>query len=203
MAKTVNPNSLLILYEGETEGEFYKLVFENYVPPRLIRRNYSNLKGVTNITRKVENKILSYLQDNKSKSCDNIHVFVAYDREGTREKEPLLDIDYLKSEFLYQKSRIASINEIIATQDVESWFFYDLEGIYNFLKVPKNKRNYKAYINIEATNNRVLSSLFHRYNKHYQKGTRVQGFVNQLYIDKIVENVKELKDAINFIISLI
>lgn len=203
MAKTVNPDSLLILYEGETEGEFYKLVFEKYIPSRQIKINYSNLKGVFNITKKVESRIYSYLQNGSFKNCNKIHVFVAYDREGTRETESLLDIEYLKKEFLHKKSRITSINEIIATQDLESWFFHDLEGIYKFLKVSENQRNFKAYSNIEATNNRILSALFHKFNKHYQKGKRVQGFINQLDIDKIVCKAKELKDAIEVIKNLI
>lgn len=203
MAKTVNPDSLLILYEGETEGEFYKLVFEKYIPSRQIKINYSNLKGVFNITKKVESRIYSYLQNGSFKNCNKIHVFVAYDREGTRETESLLDIEYLKKEFIHKKSRITSINEIIATQDLESWFFHDLEGIYKFLKVSENQKNFKAYSNIEATNNRILSALFHKFNKHYQKGKRVQGFINQLDIDKIVCKAKELKDAIEVIKSLI
>ncbi|OFX60022.1 MAG: hypothetical protein A2046_02240 [Bacteroidetes bacterium GWA2_30_7] len=201
MTKKINPNSLLILYEGETEGEFYKLVFEKFIPPRKIKINYSNLKGVYNITKKVESKIESYLLNATFITCNHIHIFVAYDREGTREKESLLDIEYLKSEFLYKKSRIASINEIVATQDLESWFFHDLEGIYKFLKVPENQKNYKAYINVEATNNTILSALFHKFNKHYQKGKRAQGFISQLDIDKIVCNVKELNDAIQIIKS--
>jgi len=202
MATTKNMNSLLFLYEGETEAEFYQKIFDEYVPPRKLRRNYGNLKGVYSLNDKVKSKIESYLQNETFASCTNIHVFIAYDREGPRGTETSLDIEYFKKKYLNKGSRIITINEIIATQDLESWFFYDLEGIYKYLKVPKSQRNLSAFNNIEATNNRILSDLFHRYDKHYQKGKRVQGFINQLNIQKIYNNVQELKDSITFINNL-
>ncbi len=191
-----NPNSLLILYEGETEAEFYKKIFEENIPARRIRRNYGNLKGNFSINKKVLDKIKSYLENTQFKSFKNIHVFIAYDRDGPREKETQLDIDYIRESFIHRNSRIKSVNEIIATQDLESWFFHDIEGIYAYLRVPKTKRNYKAFNNVEATNNRILSELFHRYNKHYQKGRRVEGFLNHLDINKIFKKVIELQDTI-------
>jgi len=201
--KVINENSLLFIYEGETEAEFYKIFFNQHLPERAIRRNYGNLKGVYNINKKVKSKIESYLLDKTSQSCNSIHVFIAYDREGPRETESLINIDELRVKFIEKRSRIISINEIIATQDLESWFFHDIEGIYKFLKVPKSKINYDAFPNVEATNNRILSELFHRYNKHYQKGRRVEGFLNSLDILKISKNVKELIDTLEIINKLI
>lgn len=202
MPKKINPNSLLFLYEGETEDEFYKKIFSDYVPSRKIRRNYGNLKGIYSLNDKVESKIESYLKNDSYTSCKKIHVFVAYDREGSREIKTLLNLKFLRNKYIYKGSRISSINEIVATQDLESWFFHDLEGIYKYLKVPKAQRNLHAYNNVEATNNRILASLFHRFDNHYQKGKRAHGLVNQLDIDKIFNNVQELKDAITIINKL-
>jgi hypothetical protein len=196
MNHNVNPNSLLFLYEGETEAEFYQKIFNDYIPKRKIRRNYSNLKGIFSLNDKVKSKIESYLQNDSSLQCNKIHVFIAFDRDGPRGTETTLDIRYLRNKYIFQESRISSINEIIATQDIESWFFHDLEGIYKYLRVPKAKRNLNAFNNIEATNNRVLSTLFHRFDRHYQKGKKVEGFLNALDIDKIFNNVKELKDSV-------
>jgi Domain of unknown function (DUF4276) len=201
MAAGKNKNSLLFLYEGETEAEFYKKIFDNYIPQRTIQKNYSDLKGVYNLNSKVKRKIESYLLHDNHLTCKHIHVFVAYDREGPRGTETQLDIENLRKEFITE-SRIKSINEIVATQDLESWFFHDLEGIYKYLKVPKSQRNLTAYNNVEATNNRILSALFHRFDVHYQKGKRVQGFLNQLDIDKIYNNVQELKDSVDYIKTL-
>jgi hypothetical protein len=202
MAKGKNPNSLLFLYEGETEGEFYQMVFNKYIPSRKIRRNYSNLKGIYNLNDKIAGKIDAYLLNQSFLDCNKIHVFIACDREGPREKESLVDMQQLTAKYIYNGSRISSINEIIATQDLESWFFHDLEGIYRHLKVSKTKRNLAAFNNIEATNNRILSSLFHRHGKHYQKGKRVSGFLNRLDIEKIFSKVEELKDSVKFIKTL-
>lgn len=198
----MNSNSLLFLYEGDTEAEFYKLIFNKYIPERKIRRNYGNLKGVYSLNDKVSSKIESYLLNDSFKTCNDIHVFIAYDREGPRTTETLLDIESLRKKYISKKSRISTINEIVATQDLESWFFHDLEGIYKYLRTPKSKRNLKAYNNTEATNNRILSCLFHNYNKHYQKGKKVHGFIEQLDIEKIYNNVQELKDAVSFINTL-
>jgi hypothetical protein len=198
----MNKNSILFLYEGETEEEFYKAIFEKHIPNRLIRRNFGNLKGVYNLNKKVDSKIESYLYNETFLGCKNIHVFIAYDREGTRDKLSSLNIKLLQEKFITKKSRITAIHEIIATQDLESWFFNDLEGIYSFLEVPKIKRNLKAYPNIEATNNYKLSELFHRHNKHYQKGKRVQGFIRKLNLDMIIEKTDELKEALDKIQSL-
>ncbi|MFZ4797432.1 MAG: DUF4276 family protein [Bacteroidia bacterium] len=141
-------------------------------------------------------------KNDKSHSLNKIHVFIAFDREGPKETETSLDLTELKKIFNRKNSRILSINEIIATQDLESWFFHDLEGIYSFLNVPSVKRNLSAYNNIEATNNRILSDLFHRNKKHYQKGKRASGFIESLDLDKIHKNCEELKNAIEFIQSL-
>lgn len=195
-------NSILFLYEGETEGEFYKKVLDIYLSKIKLRRNYSNLKGVYNINKKVTSKIKSYLINKGYKDLNNIHVFIAFDREGPRTTETLLNIDKLNSAFINKKSRIKSINQIIATQDLESWFFNDLDGIYDYLGVPKKKRNYKLSKNTEATNNRILSNLFHKNNKHYQKGRRAHNFIDHLNLKLIIGNTPDLQNGITEIRSL-
>lgn len=202
MAKQINPNSVLVLCEGETELEFYKMIFEKFVNPTKLRRNYSNLKGVYSLNDKVRSKIESYLQNSAFNTCNNIHVYIAYDREGTRETETSLDIKGLQKTFLNKNSRIKSINEIIATQDLESWFFHDLEGIYKFLKVPASKRSMNLFKNTDNTNNRILSDFFYKHNKLYLKGKSVKGFLNCLDLDKIYSKASELKDAIEVIKKL-
>ena len=197
-----NPKSILFLYEGETEGEFYKHFFDS-LPQRSIRINWSNLKGVYGLNDKVRSKIHAYLQNHSFKDSHHIHVFVAYDREGERHVSSILDTSALVKEFVEcSNSRICEINEIIATQDLESWMFHDLAGIYKFLQTPKPLRNLKAYPNVEATNNYTLSALFHRNKKHYQKGRRVEGFLKSLDLKLIFSKVSELEEAKKKILSL-
>lgn len=201
MAKSKNSNSILFLFEGETEGEFYKIFF-NRLPQRKIRISPANLKGVYGLNNKVRSKIITYLKNPKFNDCKNIHVYIAYDREGVRSCTPSLDKTDLVKEFVNCKnSRVSSINEIIATQDIESWLFNDLEGIYKFLKVPKSKRKMNAYPNTESVNNNHLAALFHRYDNHYQKGSRVEGFLNSLDMGKIYCSVNEIQEAIKDITS--
>ncbi|WP_272149144.1 DUF4276 family protein [Tenacibaculum aiptasiae] len=196
MALIKNKNSILFLYEGETEKEFYKKIFDIFIEPRSIRINYGNLKGVYDLNNKVESKIKAYLDNKNPKEFNNINVFIAYDREGDRNTDTLLNLKELKNTFIYEKSRIKSIHEIVATQDLESWLFNDLDNIYSFLKIPNSKRNLKAYPNCEMVNNRTLSSLFHKNKKHYQKGKSVSNFINSLDLVKIYNSVPDLRNGI-------
>jgi hypothetical protein len=79
MAKTEKkPNSILFLYEGETEDDFYKRIFKKFVPKRAIRHNFGNLKGVYNVTEKVRNKIKSYLDNKSFQDCNDINNVPAF-----------------------------------------------------------------------------------------------------------------------------
>ncbi len=196
-----NPNSILFLYEGETELEFYRKIFDLYIPKRKIQIRSKNLEGIRKINKKVKNAIFSYL-DNYSER-NKIHVLIAHDREGTRDTPSCFNARLLHQELKNKNiKRIVCIKEIIATQDIESWFFNDIIGIYKFLKVPRSQRNLKSYSNTESTNNRTLARLFYRYNKYYYKGKRVEGFINNLDIEKIYNSTPDLQKGIKYIISL-
>lgn len=196
MAEVKNTNSVLFLYEGDTEAEFYKRVFDIYVPSRSIRITRANLNGVYSLEGKVENKIKSYLVNPSFRDCENIHVIIAYDREGERHVNPLLDLKSLKKQFLTKKARIKTINQVVATQDLESWFFHDMSGIYAYLRASKKQRIHTVYPNVEKAHNRILSDLFHKHDKHYQKGKRAEGFIEALNLEKIVDSVSELQELI-------
>jgi hypothetical protein len=198
----MNPNSILLLYEGDTEEEFYKSIIAIKIPKRKIRITYDNLKGITtNINRKVLNKVYKHLSNNESEG--KINVFVAIDREGDRTNESPLDIPKLKATIAQETNRIAEVIEIIATQDIESWFLIDIEGIYTFLKVPVAHRNTNKFKNTEAFNNRSLSNLFRTHNRVYFKGRRVAGLIDQLDINKIYEDCQDLREGIEKMLSLI
>ena len=195
-----NPNSILFLYEGATEPAFYNKIFNNYLPHRRIRIRKKNLYGISNITKKVASQIERHLLTNSDEN--HIHVFVAYDREGPRIIESKLNTEFLIRNFVSPGSGIQSINEIIATQDLESWLFFDIEGIFNFLRVPKSKRNVKKYRNTESIKNYTLAQLFKDCNRTYFKGERVENFLDSLDIDKIYANVPELQKGIELMLLL-
>ena len=114
-----NPHSILLLYEGDTEEEFYKRIIKFKLPVRKIRITYDNLKGITsNINKKVLHKITKHLENNSDEEF--INVFVAIDREGDRSNESPLYIDKIKEIISQEYSSIENVIEIIATQDIES-----------------------------------------------------------------------------------
>ena len=197
-----NPKSILFLHEGYTERDFYNKVFDVYLPKRKIRIHKHNLKGIYNLNKKVKAKISGILEDRSHKEEKEFHVFVALDREGKREEESPLDLEGVRKEFIRKKSRIKSINEIVATQDLESWFFHDIDGIYNFLKVPVNQRVLKVH-NVEKFNNRNLQQLFRKHGQTYQKrGKNVEGFIEELNLEKIYSNAFDLQKGIERMLLL-
>jgi hypothetical protein len=111
-----------------------------------------------------------------------------------------INIELLRNDFA-DEPRIKSINEIIATQDLESWLFLDIEGIYSFLKTQKSKRAPHKYKSHQSFNNRDLSALFKQNEQHYQKGKRVMGFISKLDLEKIYMTCNELRDGIELLIS--
>jgi len=197
-----NPNSILLLYEGDTEKEFYRRMISNNVPNRRIRISYDNLKGIsTNINSKVIAKIKKHLENNPSE--DNVNVFLGIDREGDRTNESPIDINHILKTLSPAKQRIAGIIEILATQDLESWLFIDIEGIFNFLRVPRRSRNPRRFQNIESFNHRNLSYLFRQYKRVYSKGHRVEGLLESLDLNKIYEECPDLREGIQRMIDLI
>jgi len=204
MSKKSNPQSILFLYEGYTEIEFYNRIFDIYLPKKKVRMYKYNLKGIgNNLNKKVKAKLEWFLSESIKKHEKKIHVFCAFDREGTREVESLLNIEKLRQEYISKNSRILQFEEIIATQDIESWFFHDLDGIYKFLKVPAKKRTMKIH-DVEKVNNRILAQLFRKHNKiYYKRGQRVSGFIDNLNLQSIYNKSMDLKIGIQKIINVI
>ncbi len=196
-----NPNSILFLYEGDTEGEFYKRLISLVIPERTIRISYDNLKGIsTNINNKVISKIKKHLENNQSEH--QIYVFLGIDREGNRTIESPIDISYIEENLLPGRDRIGGINEIIATQDLESWLFIDVDGIYRFLRTSRSNRNTRKYSNYEKFNNKDLAKLFRRNKRVYSKGKKIEGFLESLDLEKIYNECDDLKNGLQKILHL-
>lgn len=198
----MNENSILLIYEGYSESILYPKLIQQFVPQRKIQINYANLKGIYNINKKVKQKIEEYLRSPAHRNLKNIHVIICYDREGEIGKETDLNLDFLIRNFK-TNDRVKEISEIIATQDLESWLFHDILGIYRFLKVPIKQQNIRTYSNVYMQNNRTLSSLFRKYGKVYMKRKGFQGFIEKLDLKKIHNSESELQKLVNYINSKI
>jgi hypothetical protein len=97
------------------------------------------------------------------------------------------------------RGRILSVDVVIATQMIESWFFHDIEGIFRFLQVPNRERNPARFRTAAKFTDVDLAHLFYRYGKSYIKGKRVKNFIQSLDIAKILNRCNELGKGIDLI----
>ncbi|MCE5210417.1 MAG: DUF4276 family protein [Deltaproteobacteria bacterium] len=189
----------LIFIEGDTEEEFYKIVCDKYLGG--LTKKVMNLNGNFNIDSKILDKTFSFLD----KHPENfVRIFCCIDRES-RDHNPPINISHIVETFKNKSKkqcRVLSVKKIIATQMIESWFFYDMDGIYKFLSTPHSQRKHHKFRPPEKFTHIDLSNLFKRYDKIYIKGKRCQNFVNHLDIEKIYRDCQELQKGIELISKL-
>lgn len=187
----------LIFVEGDTEVEFYKKLAELYL--RGVPKAIVNLHGIHNVHRNVLGKTEAFLHQHRDIT---VRIYCCIDRES-RDHNPPLDIVELRTTLKERKDfkRVLSADAIIATQMIESWLFYDIDGIHKFLKVPHSSRNSTKFTPPEKFTHLDLSKLFARFNKVYIKGRKCANFINNLDIGKIYRNCKELSVGLNLIIG--
>ncbi|MCM2356877.1 MAG: DUF4276 family protein [Geobacteraceae bacterium] len=185
----------LIYVEGDTEEEFYTELLKKYLNG--IPKSVRNMNGIYNIHRKVLGKTEAFLYSHKETV---VRVYCCIDRES-RDHNPPLDIDELRKSFKEIKGfkRVLSVDAIIATQMLESWFFHDMEGIYKFLRVPRKERNPSKFTPPEKFTHIHLAKLFERYDKTYIKGHKCANFISNLDIENIYNNCRELREGIELI----
>lgn len=187
----------LLLAEGSTDEVFYKKVIASNLMG--YRATIRDLHGLRNINAKVIDQVVSYIHTHKD---EVIRVYCCLDRESRYGEVPGFDIKKIKKYIQDENlNSVLSINLIRATQQIESWFFYDIVGIYVYIKVPKSKRRLNAFRPPERFGYRDLQRLFERYGKTYTKGNRAESFINKLDIKKIVCNCTELREGIQVIQS--
>lgn len=186
-----HPLSLLLI-EGDTELYFYdRLKTECFCGVRL---QIKNLKGLFNINEKVINAANTIYREH----CGELaRLYCCVDRESRYGQVPGLDLTRIKEELIARDYRnILSVDSVIATQQIECWFMYDIVGIYKFLKTPRSQRNPKAFDPPPRHIYKDLERLFKRAGKDYRKGNAAQNFINSLDIQKIIQSCKELRDGI-------
>lgn len=180
----------VLLVEGPTEVVFYNKVKELYLKNTKIE----HLNGNSNINRKVLDKITWKYSDRL------IRVYCCVDRESRNGRVPNLDLDLIREEIVTKQfHNVLSIDSIEAIQMIESWFFYDVPGIYTFLKTPKAKRAVRKFNPPEKNDCKTLGKLYRDQNKHYIKGYKTEGLVKSLDIPKIYNSCQELKNGVDLI----
>jgi hypothetical protein len=189
------PVSLLIL-EGETEEIFYSRVRDIFL--KGIRLKPIPIRGQRNINAQVTASLLRFVQENRS---DNCRAYCCIDSESNKKLATSLDITLIKNQIKQRNMRrVLSINAVLAVPEIESWFFYDIEGIYKHLRAPKHLCNIKKYSLPKNFGKKELQRLFEQFGHNYLPGKRAENFINRLDIKKIVNKCKSLERDIERII---
>jgi len=189
--------AILLLYEGESEGEFFPPLLKSKIIKPNARILHKCYHGVYNANGKVVNHILDALRKLPN---TYLYVFIQIDRDGRKPTEPQVDVDEIAKKV--NSKWLKPIKLIISTQDFESWLFIDVENIYEYLKAPKSKRNIGKYKNHESFHNGHLSNLFKQFGRYYAKGKKSTGFIASLDTAKIYESCNDLKDPFEELIRV-
>jgi len=184
----------VLLVEGQTEAIFYGRVKDKYLLKANCACKIESIGGLYNI----HDKVLHALE---TKNTDRlVRAYCCLDRESRYAKTPAFDLGFIRSELKRDKVKnVLSVDQIIATQMIESWFFHDIMGIYKHLKVPKTNRNPTTYTPVERFRVKDLKDLFRRYNKVYTEGDRARHFIESLDIELIYRRCKALREGIELI----
>lgn len=190
------PVSLLVL-EGYTEQVFYSVVRDKFL--KGIRIELRNIKGQGNVNKDILSEIFKYTYNNPD---DLVRAYCCVDTEKGKCTATPLYLDFIREKAKERKmSQVLSIHAILAEPEIESWFFYDIKGIYGCLSAPKSRRNPKIFNPAKKFGYKDLQRLFEKHGKIYTKGKRAGNFINHLDVGKIVSNCKELREGIKLIQS--
>jgi hypothetical protein len=185
--------------EGDTEQIFYPLIRDKFLKGTRIEPR--NIKGRGNVNKDVLSEIYKYIYVNRN---DLVRAYCCVDTERNKHTATPLDLELIcekiKERGMHQ---VLSVDKILADPDIESWFFYDIDGIYNFLRVRKSQRSPKKYAYPKNLCKKDLQRLFDRIGggKTYLPGKRAENFINHLDITKIVSECGELREGIELIKS--
>jgi len=187
----------LIIIEGYTEEAFYPYVkeccFQN------LRTQFRNLRGQGNPNKQVLREIYSFFTDYPDTL---FRTYCCLDTEtGNRSITPL-DLAVIRNEAIERGFyNLLSVDAILADREIESWFFYDLDGIYDFLNVPPEERIMDAYNPAKDYGKFELQTLFRKYGERYIPGKKATSFFRSLDLNKIIAECTELRNGIDIIIS--
>lgn len=133
---TKSPISFLLV-EGDTDVIFWTRIKSAHLNE--CRITIRNLEGNFNINKKVLDKVEGFCETHTD---EQVRVYCCLDRESRHGKVPGFDLRTISREIQQRSIRsVLSIGAIRATQQIESWFFWDIETIYTHLKVPRSREN--------------------------------------------------------------
>ncbi len=178
---------LLMMVEGDTEIIFYALLKEKNF--KGARTKPINLEGNWNIEMKVLEEASRHAESHPNV---DFTIAICIDRESRSGKAPIR-LDVVR-ESLVEYKNIGDIHLFEAIQDIECWLFHDVEGIFEFIRLPRAKRDPAKYKPVEKLNHRALSGLFETMDKEYRKGKTSRHFLESLDLDKILAGSTVLRE---------
>lgn len=178
---------IVFFVEGYTEIEFIKALVQclqqkSTESRRNLKIEYKNAKGIGNYQQKVlrvfKNKIF---RENPNITFD---VVFCYDTDVFEySRKPPVDWRTLETELM--KEGAHKVVHIRAKYSIEDWFLKDYNGVLEFLRLPK-----KTSLP-DGRGLKKLQSLFKKVNRVYLKGSKVDGFIQKLDMDKIVASLEQ------------
>ena len=189
------PVSLLVL-EGYTEAVFYPVIRDAFLAG--IRVELRNMKGQGNVNKDVLSEIFKYAYNNRN---DLIRAYCCLDTESQNQSATPFDLEVIREKVKASREmeRVLSVDAILANPEIESWFFYDVEGICKFLNAKKSHRNTRKYANPQRLTKEDLQCLFRQFGKVYTSGSRADHFIRSLDINKIVASCHNLSAGLRLI----
>lgn len=209
MAKKIKAKKdvMILLVEGATEVEFYKKLLKNlyqkYSPKHCVILPPIDMKGIGNYkhgaVRQFGCVVTKFQRSNKyDKNFEHTyHVFMSIDTDVFEfHSNPPIDKEKVKKA-IFDEDGIPHYIE--ACHSIEDWFLEDLDGIARFLKT----KNTKLKANVNGKNGaEKLNNLFKSCanGKHYIKGDKCEGLVENLDVMKIFNNHQaEFSELINLL----
>ena len=195
MARALGDVLSVLLVEGPTERLFYGRIKRRYLEGNCAC-TIEPMNGLFNINEKVLHALATRNTDRQ------VRAYCCFDRESRYAPTPGFDLRFIRAQLKKDGIRnVLSLDAIIATQMIESWFFHDYPGICAYLKVPRSRRNPKAYVPVERYRVKDLKALFSLYGKRYSEGDRAEHFINKLDIERIYRQSTALKQGIELILN--
>jgi len=175
-----------VFVEGDTEVDFYKKLVtflrEKNGGHLSCKVDVKNVKGVGNYQSKV-NRVFLYSVKPKYTNC--LHkVALCYDTDAFQfSRKPPVEWNAVVSDL--KNKGVAEVCLVKAETSIEDWFLYDMEGLRNFLKLPKRFKltGYKGL--------KGLQQLFLKAGRTYIKGTHCKGLIDTLDMAVIYPKIKK------------
>ena len=182
---------LIIFVEGYTEIEFYKKIIEEAKQHRTGKTfntyiEYENVKGVGGFKNNALRKFIKSIKLKYDKNCEfNIALCRDTDIFEIAEKPP---IDWKSVEKAFYDNGAQKVIHIKAKRCIEDWFLYDLDGILDFLHLPKNTKPNGG------NGCEKHKSLFRKVNKIYYKDEFGNEYWNGQLIKSETPSKEELEE---------